>query len=156
MREVCSQAAGRSRLKSINVSVIAPAACLRAVNAQEIILPDVMHDGPATMAASDRAAAEILDLSEEFRLCAVVHAADDQQWHHCYNHFVTRGYVGAIALPASRSGQPSEQLSKNRVAAPRPPTRHSRSGGPAHARLAHREERQALQLAAPHRRSPGR
>ncbi|MGH3940392.1 MAG: hypothetical protein ACRDTG_17505 [Pseudonocardiaceae bacterium] len=91
----------------------------RAVNAEEIILPDVMHDGPGTMRASDRAAAELRELSDEFRLCAVVHAADDTEWHRCYDHFVSSDYVGAIALPASRRKDPTEALSKNRVAATR-------------------------------------
>lgn len=89
----------------------------RAVRAEEIVLPDVMHDGPATMKASDQAAAELLDLSDEFQLCAVVHAADDAQWHRCYEHFITSEYVGAIAFPASRRNEPSGDLSKNRVAA---------------------------------------
>ncbi|GAA1022118.1 hypothetical protein Aple_064730 [Acrocarpospora pleiomorpha] len=88
----------------------------RAVHAEEIILPDVMGDGPATMRASDAAAARILDLSDEFRLCAVVHAADDTQWHRCYDHLVSSDYVGAIAFPASRRKQPSQELSKNRLA----------------------------------------
>lgn len=89
----------------------------RAVAADEIILPDVLHDGPATMAASDQAASELLELSDEFRLCVVVHAADDEQWHRCYEHFVSCSYVGAIAFPASRRREPSDELSKNRVAA---------------------------------------
>jgi hypothetical protein len=89
----------------------------RAVHAEEIILPDVMHDGPATMLASDHAAAELLALSEEFRLCAVVHAADDEQWHRCYDHFVSSGYVGAIAFPASRRKEPAGELAGDRIAA---------------------------------------
>ncbi|MBF8193035.1 hypothetical protein ITP53_46665 [Nonomuraea sp. K274] len=89
----------------------------RAVNAEEIILPDVIGDASATMRASDLAAAQILDMSEEFRLCAVVQAANDEDWHRCYDHFTTRDYVGAIAFPASRDKEPSRALSKNRVAA---------------------------------------
>nr|MDT0658731.1 hypothetical protein [Micromonospora sp. DSM 115978] len=106
----------------------------RAVNAVEIILPDVMHDGPATMRASDRAAAELLELGCEFRLCAVVHAADDAEWQRCYHHFASCGYVGAIALPASRRKTPSDELSKNRVAA----TRHLDEHGMVDARLVYR------------------
>jgi hypothetical protein len=78
-----------------------------------------MHDGPATILASDRAAAELLKIGCEFRLCAVVHAADDTEWLSCYEHFVTRGYVGTIALPASRRKAPSDELSKNRIVATR-------------------------------------
>lgn len=89
----------------------------RAVRAQEIILPDVMHDGPATIRASDLAATQILAITDEFRLCAVVHAADDHEWHQVYDHFASRDYTGAIAFPASRSREPSSQLAKNRVAA---------------------------------------
>ncbi|MGH3789898.1 MAG: hypothetical protein ACRDQ9_03690 [Pseudonocardiaceae bacterium] len=89
----------------------------RAVHAEEIILPDVMYDGPGTIRASDLAAARILDLSDEFRLCAVVHAADDEQWHRCYDHFASTDHVGAIAFPASRRKETSDELSRNRVAA---------------------------------------
>ena len=89
----------------------------RAVHAQEIILPDVMHDGPATIRASDLAARQMLEITDEFRLCAVVHAADDREWHQVYDHFASCGYAGAIALPASRSREPSRELAKNRVAA---------------------------------------
>jgi hypothetical protein len=91
----------------------------RAVNAEEIILPDVIHDGPGTIRASDQAATAILDLSDEFRLCAVVHAADDTQWHRCYDHFVSSDYAGAIAFPASRRKEPSQELCKNRLAVTR-------------------------------------
>ncbi len=91
----------------------------RAVNAQEIILPDVLHDGPGTTRASDRAAAEFRQFSDDFRLCAVVHAGDDEEWLRCYDHFVSSDYVGAIALPASRRKAPPEEISKNRGAATR-------------------------------------
>jgi hypothetical protein len=89
----------------------------RAVHAQEIILPDVMHDGPATIRASDLAARQILAITDEFRLCAVVHAADDREWNHVYDHFASCGYTGAVAFPASRSREPSRELAKNRVTA---------------------------------------
>ncbi|WP_326549978.1 hypothetical protein [Micromonospora sp. NBC_01813] len=106
----------------------------RAVNAAEIILPDVMRDGPATIRESDRAAVELLELGCEFRLCAVLHAADDAEWQRCYEHFVSCGYVGAIALPASRSKTPSGELCKNRVAA----TSHLDEQGMVDARLIYR------------------
>ncbi|MBL7489739.1 hypothetical protein I6A60_29420 [Frankia sp. AgB1.9] len=89
----------------------------RAVHAQEIILPDVMHDGPATIRASDLAAKQILAITSEFRLCAVVHAAGDREWLEVYDHFASRDYTGAIAFPASRSKESSTDLPKNRVAA---------------------------------------
>jgi hypothetical protein len=91
----------------------------RAVHAAEIILPDVMHDGPATMRASDRAAIEIRDLTSQFRLCAVVHAAGDTQWRRCYDHFAGSDYAGAIAFPASRRKEPGHGLSEDRAAATR-------------------------------------
>jgi len=89
----------------------------RAVRAQEIILPDVMRDGPATIRASDLAARQILQITAEFRLCAVVHAADDREWNQVYDHFASCGYAGSIAFPASRSREPSQELAKNRLAA---------------------------------------
>ncbi|MEU7068320.1 hypothetical protein [Streptomyces sp. NPDC046161] len=94
-------------------------AAARAVAAHEIILPDVMRDGPATIKASDAAAREILDLSDTYRLCGVVHAADDQEWLRCYDHFAASDYVGAIALPASRRPAPEEQLCRTRWTATR-------------------------------------
>ncbi|MGO1053677.1 hypothetical protein [Crossiella sp. CA198] len=94
-------------------------AAARAVEAREIILPDVMRDGPATIKACDEAAWEIRDLSDEFRLCVVLHAADDQEWLRCYDHFVSSDYVGAIALPASRRPAPEDQLCRTRWTATR-------------------------------------
>ncbi|GGN24098.1 hypothetical protein GCM10011609_77380 [Lentzea pudingi] len=91
----------------------------RAVHASEIILPDVMRDGPATIKSSDEAAREIGGLTDEFRLCVVLHAADDDEWLRCYEHFVSRDYVGAIALPASRKPAPEEQLCRTRWTATR-------------------------------------
>jgi hypothetical protein len=94
-------------------------AAARAVEAREIILPDVMGDGLATIKASDEAAREIRDLSDEFRLCVVLHAADDQEWLRGYDHFASSDYVGAIALPASRRPAPEDQLCRTRWTATR-------------------------------------
>lgn len=86
-----------------------------AVSAREIILPDVMRDGAATWKASEQAAREIQELSgDAFRLCAVLHAADDEEWRRTYDAFVTSGWAGAIALPASRRPDPEGQLCRNR------------------------------------------
>ena len=89
-------------------------AAARAIDAREIIMPDVMRDGVATIKASDEAARQIRDLSDEFRLCVVLHAADDDEWLRCYAHFVSSDYVGAIALPASRRPAPANQLCRTR------------------------------------------
>ncbi|UNZ21363.1 hypothetical protein [Streptomyces sp. 891-h] len=90
----------------------------RAVGAREIILPDVMRDGAATVKASEQAAREIRDLAgDAFRLCAVLHAADDEEWLRTYDALVTGDYAGAIALPASRRPDPDGQLCRNRWAA---------------------------------------
>ncbi|WP_069625402.1 hypothetical protein [Streptomyces niveus] len=86
-----------------------------AVSAREIILPDVMRDGAATLKASERAAREIRELSgDAFRLCAVLHAADDDEWLRTYDAFVTSDWAGAIALPASRRPDPDKQLCRTR------------------------------------------
>ena len=100
----------------------------RAVHAGEIILPDVMHDGPATMQASDHAAAQILSLSDEFRLCVVIHGADDAEWHRCYDHFASAGYVGAVAFPASRRRNRARAVGEPGRRDPLP--RRSRPGRP--------------------------
>lgn len=94
-------------------------AAARAVEASEIILPDVMGNGHATIKASDEAAREIRELSDEFRMCAVLHAADDHEWLRCYDHFASSDYVGAIALPASRRPAPEDQLCRTRWTATR-------------------------------------
>lgn len=94
-------------------------AAARAVAAREIILPDVMRDGLATIKASDQAAREIRDLCDDFRLCVVLHAAGDQEWFRCYDYFVSSDYVGAIALPASRRPAPEDQLCRTRWTATR-------------------------------------
>lgn len=87
----------------------------RAVSAREIILPDVMRDGTATLRASKRAAREIQELSgDDFRLCAVLHAADDEEWRRTYDAFVTSAWAGAVALPASRRPDPDGLLCSNR------------------------------------------
>ncbi|MEU6230532.1 hypothetical protein [Streptomyces sp. NPDC047042] len=109
-------------------------AAARAVGAREIILPDVMRDGLATIKASDEAAREIRDLSDDFRLCAVVHAADDEEWLRCYDHFASSDYVDAIALPASRRPAPEEQLCRTRWTA----TRHLEDHGMVEKRIVYR------------------
>ncbi|MFG2774740.1 hypothetical protein [Streptomyces sp. NPDC048350] len=87
----------------------------RAVSAREIILPDVMRDGAATLKASEQAAREIRDLSgDTFRLCAVLHAADDEEWRRTYDALASSDWAGAIALPASRRPDPDRQLCRNR------------------------------------------
>ncbi|MFD0371111.1 hypothetical protein [Streptomyces sp. NPDC127114] len=89
------------------------AAC--AVSAREIILPDVMRDGAATLKASQEAAREIQDLAGiAFRLCAVLHAADDEEWRRTYDALASSDWVGAIALPASRRPDPEGQMCRNR------------------------------------------
>lgn len=86
-----------------------------AVSAREIVLPDVMRDGAATLKAGERAAREIRELSGDvFRLCAVLHAADDEEWCRTYDALVTGGWAGAIALPASRRPDPDGQLCRTR------------------------------------------
>ncbi|MER5985722.1 hypothetical protein [Streptomyces sp. NPDC001787] len=93
-------------------------AAARAVSAREIILPDVMRDGAATLTASQQAAREIREIAgDEFRLCAVLHARDDEEWHRTYEAIVTEGWAGAIALPASRRPDPAGQLCRTRWAA---------------------------------------
>lgn len=85
------------------------------VAAREIILPDVMRDGAATFSASEQAAREIRELSgDAFRLCAVLHAADDEEWRRTYDAFVTSGWTGAIAMPASRRPDHANQLCRTR------------------------------------------
>lgn len=94
-------------------------AAARAVHAEEIILPDVMHDGPATTHATDHAATELRALTSDFRLCAVVHGANDDEWLRCYEYFLADDRVASIALPASRRKEPTTALCRNRIEATR-------------------------------------
>ncbi|WDZ90593.1 hypothetical protein [Nocardiopsis sp. HUAS JQ3] len=91
----------------------------RLVGAEEIILPDVMRDGPGTVQASDTAATHIRRITDDFQLCAVVHASDDEEWLRCYDHFTSSDYVDAIALPASRRVDSDNQLCGTRTTATR-------------------------------------
>ena len=107
----------------------------RAVAAREIILPDVMGDGPATLKTSEEAARDIRDLaSGEFRLCAVLHADNDDEWLRTYDALVTGGYADTIALPASRHPDPDGRLCRTRWAA----TRHLAERGLVDDRLVYR------------------
>ncbi|WP_405728707.1 hypothetical protein OG885_08980 [Streptomyces sp. NBC_00028] len=90
----------------------------RAVGAREIILPDVMGDGPATVKASEQAARVIQEMAGDvFRLCAVLHAADDGEWLCTYDALLASDWAGALALPASRRPDPARQLCRTRWAA---------------------------------------
>ncbi|KAB7835535.1 hypothetical protein [Streptomyces mobaraensis] len=90
----------------------------RAVSAREIILPDVMGDSAATLRTSEDAARQIRELSgEDFRLCAVLHAAHDKEWLRTYEALITGGWASAIALPASRRPDPERRLCATRWAA---------------------------------------
>lgn len=74
----------------------------RRVKAAEIVLPDVLHDGRATIGASEKAARILHRRTDSIRLCAVVQGASDRDWLDCYNHFVRAAYVGAVALPSPK------------------------------------------------------
>lgn len=74
----------------------------RQVRAAEVVLPDVIHDGPATITASEAAARVLHRRGDSLRLCAVVQGGSDHDWLACYSHFLTAPYVGALALPSPK------------------------------------------------------
>lgn len=92
-------------------------AAARRVRAAEIVLPDVLHDGRATVVASDRAARILHGRNDSIRLCAVIQGMSDDDWLTCYEHFVNSSYVGSIALPSPKLTPNQRCLYADRVRA---------------------------------------
>lgn len=87
----------------------------RLVRAREIVLPDVLHDGAATVAATDAAAAALARHGDEFMYCAVVQGASDGDWSACYDALAGRSYITALALPSPKRRGDTESLSYDRL-----------------------------------------
>jgi hypothetical protein len=86
--------------QSISVEDLRRAATM--IKAHEIVLPDVINDGAATVSSSSRAAREYHRLADSVRLCAVVQGATNSDWLHCYESFCKAKYVDSIALPSPK------------------------------------------------------
>jgi hypothetical protein len=123
----------------------------REVNAYEIVLPDVVHDGRRTVLASERGARAVHRLTDRFRLCAVVQGSSDSDWLRCYDQFVSADYVQAIAIPSPTHRPPlgglvfdrlqaTQHLDTNRLVAPHLVYRLLGLGDSGHIELSHQRQ----------------
>lgn len=73
------------------------------INADEIILPDVFQDGPATMRAVHNAIEELLTIYPDgnfpYKLMAVAQGRDEKEWYECYKFLLGNPYVDVIGVP---------------------------------------------------------
>ena len=73
------------------------------IKADEIILPDVFQDGPATIEAVNKAIAELQEIyphsSCPFKLQAVAHGKDVQEWYECYHELLNNPYIDVVGIP---------------------------------------------------------
>lgn len=73
------------------------------IDADEIILPDVFQDGPATLAAVKEAIAELLEIYSDgqfpYKLMAVAQGRDEKEWYECYQALLNNPYVDVIGIP---------------------------------------------------------
>ncbi|SEP48365.1 hypothetical protein [Amycolatopsis saalfeldensis] len=88
----------------------------RMVGAHEVVLPDYLHDGTSTWAASSAAARELMDNEYGIGLCGVVQGADDLDWYRCLERMTECAFLDSIALPAPKRSD-SSGPAFNRIAA---------------------------------------
>ena len=73
------------------------------IDADEIILPDVFQDGPATMKAVKNAIEELLEIYPDgkfpYELMAVAQGKDEKEWYECYQYLLDNPYVDVIGIP---------------------------------------------------------
>lgn len=73
------------------------------IEADEIILPDVFQDGPATIKAVQSAIDELnkmyLNRSWPFKLQAVAQGKDEKEWYECYMALIKNPDVDVIGVP---------------------------------------------------------
>lgn len=73
------------------------------INADEIILPDVFQDGPATVEAVKGALQKLYDLypmrNWPFKLMAVAQGKDVEEWCDCYTYLCQHPDIDVIGIP---------------------------------------------------------
>lgn len=73
------------------------------IDADEIILPDVFQDGPATIRAVNAAIQELLAIYPDgkfpYKIMAVAQGKDENQWYGCYYSLLNNPYVDVIGIP---------------------------------------------------------
>lgn len=75
----------------------------KIISADEIILPDVFQDGPATIKAVQSAIDELNKMypnrSWPFKLQAVAQGKDEKEWYECYMELIKNPDVDVIGIP---------------------------------------------------------
>ena len=75
----------------------------KVINADEIILPDVFQDGPATVKAVRESLQYLTDKWPNrdwpFKLMAVAQGATIEEWHTCYQELLAMPDVDVIGIP---------------------------------------------------------
>ena len=73
------------------------------IDADEIILPDVFMDGPATIRATKAAIQELFaiypDSKFPYKIMAVAQGKDEKEWYKCYQYLLDNPYVDVIGIP---------------------------------------------------------
>ena len=75
----------------------------KVINADEIILPDVFQDGPATVKAVRESLQYLTDKWTNrdwpFKLMAVAQGKDEKEWYECYQELLNMPDVDVIGVP---------------------------------------------------------
>lgn len=78
-------------------------AAAEKIHADEIILPDVFQDGPATVKAVQDALQYLTKMWPKrnwpFKLMAVAHGKDVEEWYECYKELMTMPDIDVIGIP---------------------------------------------------------
>ncbi len=73
------------------------------IDADEIILPDVFQDGPATIKAVKDAIQELLTIYPDgkfpYEIMAVAQGKDAMEWYECYQFLLDNPYVSVVGIP---------------------------------------------------------
>lgn len=73
------------------------------IDADEIILPDVFRDGPATIRATKAAIQELLAIYPDgkfpYKIMAVAQGRDAEDWYECYQFLLNNPYIDVIGIP---------------------------------------------------------
>ena len=73
------------------------------IDADEIILPDVFRDGPATIRAAKASIQELLAIYPDgkfpYKIMAVAQGRDEKEWYECYKFLLDNPHVDVVGIP---------------------------------------------------------
>lgn len=73
------------------------------IDADEIILPDVFQNGPATIKATKASIEELLTIYPDgkfpYKIMAVAQGKDEKEWYECYQFLMNNPYVDVVGIP---------------------------------------------------------